>query len=134
MVTSDYKDQRGFTLIELVVVVMIIGVLASIAMPRLANAWDDAKASACKANMKQIEAALELYYFEHGQYPSADSENSNALDKLQLKSVPVCPQNNSNYSYAPTITGSKNTGYTLKCIEHNFSITETTEDFNPSSS
>ena len=95
MMTSALKDQRGFTLVELVVVVSIIGVLTGIAVPHLAKAWDDAKASACKANMKQIEAALELYYFEHGEYPAAASESSSALEKLELKSVPVCPQSKS---------------------------------------
>ena len=127
MMTSALKDQRGFTLVELVVVVSIIGVLTGIAVPHLAKAWDDAKASACKANMKQIEAALELYYFEHGEYPAAASESSSALEKLELKSVPVCPQSKSGYSYTPT--GTKNIGYKLECAEHEFSITDTTEEF-----
>ncbi|NLG85608.1 MAG: prepilin-type N-terminal cleavage/methylation domain-containing protein [Firmicutes bacterium] len=127
-------DQHGFTLIELVVVVLIIGVLASIAVPHLASAWDDAKASACKANMKQIEAALELYYFEHGEYPT---ETNFTAENLKLKSAPTCPQskqNESSYTYTPAPTNNKNMGYTLKCNIHHFTITETAENFNPSSS
>ena len=130
-----YKDQHGFTLIELVVVVLIIGVLASIAVPRLANAWDDAKASACKANMRQIEAALELYYFEHGEYPSAADFTTS--ENLNLKSTPTCPQakkDESQYAYKPTTTNSKNTGYELKCNIHEFTITEAEENLSRSSS
>ncbi|MDI3522484.1 MAG: ral secretion pathway protein, partial [Bacillota bacterium] len=63
------KNQGGFTLIELLIVVLIIGVLAGIAVPQVAGRSDEAKATACKANMKQIETALESYYLDKGEYP-----------------------------------------------------------------
>ncbi len=131
MLASVHKDQRGFTLIELVVVVLIIGVLAGIAMPRLASAWDDAKTSACKANLKQIEAALELYYFENNKYPTeSEFKNTDGKTLLKLKSLPVCPQNKKPYVYL--LSGSNS--YELKCTDHGITITDTTEDFEGSSS
>jgi type II secretion system protein G len=129
MATLHSKNQGGFTLIELMVVVLIVGLLAGIAVPRLAKAWDDAKASACQANMKQIEAALELYYFEEGKYP--EGENSTALEKLKQKSVPKCPQGKKDYTYSQKNSGTK---YSLECSNHHFIVTEESEDFNPSSS
>lgn len=120
-------DQHGFTLIELVVAVLIIGVLAGIAMPRLASAWDDAKESACKSNMKQIEAALELYYFENNKYPNALSTNDEI--QLKLKSLPSCPESKQEYVYTL-----KNDGYELKCAKHNFIITDIIEDLDSSDS
>ncbi len=62
MLAAIHQDERGLTLIELLVAVLILGLFAGLAAPRLVSAWDNAKTSACKSNLKQIEAALELYY------------------------------------------------------------------------
>lgn len=122
MLTSVFSGQRGFTLIELMVVVLIIGLLAGIAVPRLAGAWYDAKASTCKSNLKQIESALELYYFENNEYPSALQDTEGEI-QLQLKSLPNCPDSGEAYSYKLE-SGS----YTLTCSKHGFKITDTSED------
>ena len=61
---------RGFTLIELLVVIAIIGVLSSVVLVSLNAARVKARDAARIADIQQIEKALELYYADHGRYPS----------------------------------------------------------------
>lgn len=56
------SNQKGFTIIELVVVIIILGVLVAIALPRYFALTDDAQEAACLANMKSIEAAIMMEY------------------------------------------------------------------------
>jgi general secretion pathway protein G len=75
-----YKD--GFTLIELMLVVIIIGVLVSMTAPRLAGRSEEARLSVAKVDINaNISVALDLYELDNGQYP--DSENG--LDALRVK-------------------------------------------------
>ena len=55
-------NKKGFTLIELVMVIVIIGILAAIAIPRFINIRRDAQQAACDANVGSIRAALTNYY------------------------------------------------------------------------
>ena len=59
----------GFTLIELLVVIAIIGMLASVVLASLSGARNRAKDSQRIQNLKALQNALELYYFDHHQYP-----------------------------------------------------------------
>ncbi|MCD6588410.1 MAG: prepilin-type N-terminal cleavage/methylation domain-containing protein [Candidatus Fermentibacteraceae bacterium] len=61
----------GFTLIELMVVIVIIGILASIAIPKFAGVAESAKYAACRSNLRNIAEALELYRAENGEFPGA---------------------------------------------------------------
>lgn len=64
---------RGFSLIELVIVVMILGVVAAIAVPRLGGAAERAQAANLAANVVRIQKAIDLYTAEHGdQCPASD--------------------------------------------------------------
>lgn len=97
------KDEKGFTLIELMVVVVIIGILAAIAVPAFSDASDKAKVSKAKADLRTIESALEIYYAEHGEYPDADSDNT-LPDVLEddgyIKTIPEDPWGHT-YVYKP---------------------------------
>ena len=66
------KRQKGFTLIEILVVVMIIGLLISLAAPRLIGRTDDAKVVKARADINAIEQALNLYKLDSGSYPTSD--------------------------------------------------------------
>jgi len=61
----------GFTLVELLIVVIILSILAAIVVPQFAGSTSDAKYSALDSNLSQLRAATELYYQQHGAYPSA---------------------------------------------------------------
>jgi type IV pilus assembly protein PilA len=63
--------ERGFTLIELMVVVAIIAILAGILIPNFVNARAQAQTAACESNLRSIATSLELYYTDNQVYPTA---------------------------------------------------------------
>lgn len=69
---------KGFTLIELMVVVVILGILASIIVPNIISRPDDAKVVKAKQDILVLENALEMYKLDNGFYPSTD-QGLNAL-------------------------------------------------------
>ena len=62
----------GFTLIEILVVVVILGVLAALIVPRVMDRPDEAKRVAAKADIGALVQALKLYRLDNGMYPSTD--------------------------------------------------------------
>ena len=73
--------QRGFTLIEIMVVVIIIGLLAAIVAPNVIGRVDDAQITRAKADISQIENALKFYRLDNFAYPSSEQ----GLDALVTK-------------------------------------------------
>jgi prepilin-type N-terminal cleavage/methylation domain-containing protein len=105
--------RRGFTLVELLMVVLIIAILASIVVPRMTGAAAEANKSKCDANWANLVRALELYAAENeGDYPA----DQDAFDDDVLNSstyfpygAPVCPFGTP-YAYVPaTQTVTKHT-------------------------
>lgn len=72
------KNNRGFTLIEIMVVLMILGLLAYIVLPKVIGQEEKAKVDAAKIQIKSFESALDQYKLDSGFYPSTDQ----ALDAL----------------------------------------------------
>jgi general secretion pathway protein G len=62
----------GFSLIEVMIVVVILAILATLLAPRVMGRTDDAKRAAAKAQIKNIESALQLYKLDNGIYPSSE--------------------------------------------------------------
>jgi prepilin-type N-terminal cleavage/methylation domain-containing protein len=66
------KNQGGFTLVELMIVVIIVGILAAVAIPMYQGATERAKASEAVAALGTIRGAMRVYYAEHGTYVNAN--------------------------------------------------------------
>jgi prepilin-type N-terminal cleavage/methylation domain-containing protein len=62
--------KKGFTLIELMIVVVIIGILAAIAIPKFNDVSESAKRNACRANMRTIASQNVIYFAQHNRYAS----------------------------------------------------------------
>lgn len=66
------ESEAGFTLVELLVVLAIIALIATLVAPQVLRYLGSARTSAAKAQIKNIESALELYYVDNAKYPSND--------------------------------------------------------------
>jgi general secretion pathway protein G len=65
-------NQDGFTLIEIMVVILILGLLATIVVQSLRGAADKAKRTKAQADLAEIKTALDRYYLDNGYYPTSD--------------------------------------------------------------
>ena len=68
---ANISLQAGFTLVELLIVVVILAILAGILVPQFSSATDDAKMSSLDSNLSNTRSAVELYYQQHGHYPGS---------------------------------------------------------------
>ena len=66
------RGARGFTLIEIMVVVIIIGLLAAFIVPKIVGQVDQAKVSKAKADIRALESALTMYRIDNSRYPTTD--------------------------------------------------------------
>ena len=80
----------GFTLIEILVVIVILGILAALVVPRVLERPDDARIAAAKSDIAAITAALKLYRLDNQRYPTTE-QGLNAL--VALPTAPPVPPN-----------------------------------------
>jgi general secretion pathway protein G len=69
---SRRKKQEGFTLIEIMVVILILGLLATLVVQSLRGATDKAKRTKAMADIAELKTALDRYYIDMGSYPTSD--------------------------------------------------------------
>ncbi len=93
------RNREGFTLVELIIVVLIIGALAVIAIPRISTTAATAKSNGCKANIDTLNTQLELYYATNGSWPAALPIISGDTNYFP-DGVPVCPVSDAAYPSA----------------------------------
>ncbi len=72
MTQNNKRKTAGFTLIEIMVVVVILGVLAATIIPQFMGTTHDAKVSAAKAHVAELESALERFYIHMDRYPATE--------------------------------------------------------------
>ena len=117
MLSVKHKSS-GFTLIELLIVIIIIGVLAVIFLANYAGVRERARDSRRKSDLRQIQAAFELYRYDQKKYPASlpDCSSGSSLtggSKTYMQKIP-CDPNGSSYTYS-----SNGTTYSVTaCLEN----------------
>jgi len=109
-------SERGFTLVELMVVVAIIALIATIIIPNYVHSRQQAAAATSEANLKEIATSLELYYADNYHYPNKTGANVDptaifgAANNQYLAQSPVDPVSGTGYVYT---VGPNQESYTL---------------------
>jgi type II secretion system protein G len=93
------RNNKGFTLVELMVVLLIIGILIAIAIPIYNSTQAKAKEKACQSNLRTLDGAAAQYHAATGAYPNATDYNGltnlegNEFvgEKGYIKELPTCP-------------------------------------------
>ena len=78
---------EAFTLIELMVVIVILGILAAFVVPRITKRPEDARVTKAKLEISNLEQALELYYLDNGSYPTTDQGLRALIEKPETGDV-----------------------------------------------
>lgn len=81
-------EEQAFTFIEIMVVVAILAILAALVVPRIMGRTDDAKRTAAKVQIRNIEGALQLYKLDNGVYPSTEQGLRSLVEKPSVGVIP----------------------------------------------
>lgn len=100
------RKHAGFTLVEIMIVVAILGILASIAFSNIQTYRDKAQKNTCIANLREIDSYISLWAINNGKTGNNTIE-MNDLVPLYLKSVPYCPQDTAKQGYILTTVSEK---------------------------
>lgn len=87
MVKSSIK--KGFTFIELMAVIVILGILAMTVMPKFFGRIDEARSTAAKIQIRNFEQALRLFYLDNGFYPATEQGLQALIEKPSVGRVPT---------------------------------------------
>ena len=82
------KNIKGFTFIEIMVVIVIIGILATFLVPKIMGKPDEARVAKAKSDIKVIESGLKMYKIDNGKYPTTEQGLSALINKPVIEPIP----------------------------------------------
>jgi general secretion pathway protein G len=82
------RNLKGFSLIELMVVIVILGLLATFLLPKIIDRPDEARITKAKSDIKAIESALKLYKLDNGFYPTTEQGLSALITQPTIEPIP----------------------------------------------
>lgn len=121
------RTERGFTLVELMVVVAVIGVLATIAIPLYANVLARGRIAQAQADSRSLASAVGVYGAHMGSIPAALTQLTSVVTNAQgnragpfMNSVPIPPGGWAAYTYTPNVSAGT---YTISSSGDGTSVT-----------
>lgn len=120
MLNKRNNKQAGFTLLEIIVVVFILGILAAIVAPKIIGRTDDARIADAKVQIRNLETALKLFKLDNGFYPDTQQGLEALIEKpatgqippkyreggyLEQKKIPADPWGNAYVYVSPGLHG-----------------------------
>ncbi len=123
--THDKKKRNGFTLLEMLIVVSIILILSSMAVPRFTSASKQAKIAKIQADLHVISNAAALYEIDNGKYPATVAElATKTKDKQYLQAEPKLPDDSAYTIDAEGVVSGTYDGVTYDSASHKTEATE----------
>jgi prepilin-type N-terminal cleavage/methylation domain-containing protein len=104
--TNKTSRKSGFTLVEIMIVVAIIGLLAAIAIPNFVRARTQSQKNACINNLRQIDSAVQTWALETKQAANATAAFTDIKD--YLKNEVICPSGGTSFGNSYTLNGVTN--------------------------
>ena len=115
-------SKKGFTLVELMIVVVILGILVAVAVPIFSAVTKNARTKTCASNIRIIKSNCSTYYMSgNNGDPITDTTKTNPINEDGFKAlfdggkVPVCPAGTAAYTIAVEFTGTTATSYKVTC-------------------
>ena len=87
--TNLMRRRSGFTLLELIVVIIVLGLLAGLVAPQIISRLSDAKSTTARTQIELLSVALDAYRLDNGSYPTTDQGLAALRDKPMRPPVPV---------------------------------------------